>query len=70
MVLDEYGRHLHLLDGERVVDETFAVALLEPEAAHLLLGERQMGHGALAHDAHLAVYDVTEQSGAPSVNEL
>ena len=39
LVLGEHRRHTHLLDSEGVVNKTLAVALLEPEAAHLIFRE-------------------------------
>ena len=60
----EHGRHLHLLDRQRVVHETLAVALLELETAHFVLHQRHIGHRPVLDDLHLAVDDITEQSCA------
>ena len=58
---EEHGRHLHLLDRERVVHETLAVALLELETAHLVLHQRHVGYRAVFDHLHFAVYGVAEQ---------
>lgn len=60
----EHGRHLHLLDRQRVVHETLAVALLELETAHFVLHQRHIGHRPVLDDLHLAVDDIAEQSCA------
>ena len=63
LVLDKYCRHTHLLDSQGVINKALAIALLEPEAAHLLLRERHMRYGTLAQQLHLAVDGVAKQAG-------
>ena len=61
---EEHGRHLHLLDRQRIIDESLAVALLETVAAHLGLRKRHVGRRPLLDDVHLAVDRIAEQTGA------
>ena len=60
VMLHEDSRHTHLLDCERIIHKALAVALLEPEATHLLLGERHMGNSAVMEDSHLSIYHIAK----------
>ena len=62
-MLGKHRRHLHLLNLQGVVHKALAIALLEPEATHLLLSERHIGNRSLAQQLHLAVDGVAKQAG-------
>ena len=62
LLLGEHCRHFNLLYREWIVYKTLAVALLEPELTHLILGQREVGNSTLEQSLHLAIDNIAKQT--------